>query len=82
MAHNYAMYRKFLNIIGIDSTFIRTAIKESGKYRRQKTESGIKMLQSAVVFPFTVPLESFITPANLNDLPEFDEILGSIDLVS
>ncbi|PYB68298.1 IS4 family transposase [Thermoplasma sp. Kam2015] len=79
MAHNYAMYRRFLNIIGIDSTFIRTAIKESGKYRRQKTESGIKMHHAAVVFPFTLPIESLVTPANLNDSPGFDEIIGSID---
>ena len=79
MAHNYAMYRRFLNIVGIDSTFIRTAIKESGKYRRQKTESGIKMHEAAVVFPFTVPLESFVTPANLNDSPVFDQILDGIE---
>ena len=28
MAHNYSLYSRFLNIIGIDSTFIRTAIAE------------------------------------------------------
>ncbi len=79
MAHNYSFYSKFLNIIGIDSTFIRTSIKKSGKYRRQKTENGIKIHEAAVLFPFTLPLESIATPANLNDSPEFDEVLGGID---
>ncbi|OWP57072.1 MAG: hypothetical protein B2I17_02615 [Thermoplasmatales archaeon B_DKE] len=79
MAHNYPVYRRFLSIIGIDSTFIRTMIKQSGKYRRAKTENGIKMHEAAVVFPLTVPLESILTPANLNDSPEFDELLGNID---
>ncbi|EQD67296.1 transposase IS4 family protein, partial [mine drainage metagenome] len=79
MAHNYAVYRRFLSIIGVDSTFIRTMIRESGKYRRQKTENGIKIHEAAVVFPLTVPLESTVTPANLNDSPEFDEVLEGID---
>ena len=79
MAHNYSLYSRFLNIIGIDSTFIRTAIKESGKYRREKTETGIKIHEAAVLFPFTLPLESLATPANLNDSPVFDEVLDSID---
>ena len=43
MSHNLSVYGMFLNIMGIDSTFIRTRIRESGKYRRQKTENGIKM---------------------------------------
>ena len=48
MSHNYTIYSRFLNVIGIDSTFIRTRIKESGKYGRQKTENGIKMHSSAM----------------------------------
>jgi hypothetical protein len=79
MSHNYAIYSRFLNIIGIDSTFIRTRIKESGIYRRQKTENGIKMHSASITFPFTLPIESVVTPANLNDSPEFDEILSSMD---
>ncbi|MGC8692583.1 MAG: IS4 family transposase [Thermoplasmata archaeon] len=79
MAHNYAIYRRFISIIGIDSTFIRTRIKESGKYRRQKTENGIKMHSASITFPFTLPLESSVTPANLNDSPEFEGILSGID---
>ena len=65
--------------MGIDSTFIRTRIRESGKYRRQKTENGIKMHSASITFPFTLPVESVVTPANLNDSPEFDEIFSSMD---
>ena len=79
MAHNYAMYRRFLGIIGIDSTFIRTAIRESGIYKRKKTEEGIKVHQAAMVFPMGIPLESAVTPANLNDSPEFEMLLENID---
>lgn len=79
MGHNYSLYRRFLSIIGIDSTFICTMVKGSGKYRRQKTENGIKVHEAAVVFPLTVPLESMMTPANLNDSPEFDDLLSGID---
>ena len=79
MSHNYSIYGRFLNIIGIDSTFIRTMVKGSGKYRRQKTENGIKMHQASVIFPFTIPLESLVTPANLNDSPEFETIIDGID---
>ena len=79
MAHNYSVYSRFLSIIGIDSTFIRTRIRESGKYRRQKTENGIKMHSASITFPFTLPVESVVTPANMNDSPEFDVILSSMD---
>ena len=74
MAHNYSIYGRFLNIIGIDSTFIGTMVKGSGRYRRQKTENILKMYQASVIFPFTIPLESLVTPAYLNNSPEFDQI--------
>lgn len=61
IAHNYAMYREFLNVKGIDSTFIRTAIRESGKYKRQKTESGVKIHEGGVLFSFTLRVESLVT---------------------
>lgn len=32
MAHNFHVYGRFLNILRIDLTFIKTKIKESGKY--------------------------------------------------
>ncbi len=37
------------------------------------------MHHAAVVFPFTLPIESLVTPANLNDSPGFEEIIGSVD---
>ncbi len=79
MSHNLSVYGRFLNIMGIDSTFIRTRIRESGKYRRQKTENGIKMHSASIIFPFTLPVESVVTPANMNDSPEFDVVLSSMD---
>ena len=79
MSHNFSIYGRFLNIMGIDSTFIRTNIKESGEYRRRKTENGIKMHSASIIFPFTVPIESVVTHANLNDSPEFDQILAEIE---
>ena len=67
MGHNYSLYRRFLSIISIDSTFIRTMVMDQGN-----TENGIKVHEAAVVFPLTVPLESVMTPANLNGSPEFN----------
>ena len=79
MAHNYSLYRRFLSIIGIDSTFIRTGIKGSGKYGREKDEEGIKMHNTSIVFPSTIPIEFMMTLGNLNDSPEFDDAVSNID---
>ncbi len=57
MLHTYSIYSRFLNIIGIDSPFIRTRIKESRRYRRQKIENGIK----STVHPYC-----FLSPYPLN----------------
>jgi hypothetical protein len=44
MGHNFSFYNKFLSIISIDSTIIKTKRKESGIYlRKDKRENGIKM---------------------------------------
>ena len=79
MSHNYSVLGRFLSIIGIDSRVIRTMVNGSWKYRRQKTENGIKMHQASVIFPFTILLESLVTPANLNDSPGFETIMEGID---
>jgi hypothetical protein len=65
MSHNLSVYGRFLSIMGIDSTFIRTRIRESGKYRREKTGNGIKMHSASITFPFTLPVKSVVTHANL-----------------
>lgn len=73
------MYNKFLSIISIDSTFIKTKIRESGIYSRNgKIENGLKM-HTALLFPLTVPLDAIVTPANVNDSSMFDEIIKNID---
>lgn len=80
MAHNFYVYGRFLNILGVDSTFIKTKIKESGKYvRRNANERGLKLHLSAIVYPFTLPMEALLTPANQNDSPVFEKILNGID---
>ncbi len=79
MGHNFKLYHKFLSIISIDSTFIKTKIKESGIYsRKDKRENGIKM-HTALFFPLTIPLEAIITPANISDSSMFGEIIKNID---
>jgi len=35
MGHNFRLYNKFLSIISIDSTFIKTRIRGSGIYSRK-----------------------------------------------
>lgn len=73
------MYNKFLSIISIDSTFIKTKIRESGIYsRNDKIENGIK-IHTSLLFPLTVPLDAIVTPANVNDSSMFDEIIENID---
>lgn len=77
--HNLHLYGRFLRILGIDSTFIKTAIHESGKYRRSRTEEGIKMQMPALLFPATIPVDALITPANMHDSPLFDDILEDLE---
>jgi len=79
MDDNFKFYNKFLSIISIDSTFIKTKIRESGIYsRKYKRENGIKM-HTALFFPLTIPLEAIITPANISGSSMFDEIIKNID---
>jgi len=66
MIHNSRLYNKFLIIISIDSTIIKTKIRGSGIYSRNgNRENGIKM-HTALFFTLTITLESTITPANIN----------------
>jgi len=37
------------------------------------------MHSASITFPFTLPVESVVTPANMNDSPEFDVVLSSMD---
>lgn len=78
-AHNYRLYKRLLTIIAIYFIFTSTLLKRSSKYRSLKTKSGIKMHEAPLDFALTVILKSTVTPANLNDFTEFDELSGNID---
>jgi len=66
MGDNFRLYDKFLNIILIDSKFIKTKIRGSCIYSRNgNRENGIKM-HTTFFFPLTIPSEYIITPANIN----------------
>lgn len=77
-SHNLHLYRRYTRILGIDSTFIRTSMKHAGKYRRSKTEEGIKMQTPALLYPLTLPMDALITPANNNDSPLFDQTIQDL----
>ena len=61
----------------IDSTFIKTLMNGSGSYKG--ISDGMKVHVPAVVFPFTVPLNAYISSANVNDSSLFDNIIEDMD---
>ena len=76
-AHDYRVYSKYMRILAIDSTFIKTFINGSSNYKGES--NGMKIHVPAVVFPFTVPLNAYISSANANDSSRFDNIINNID---
>ena len=66
-----------MRVLAIDSTFIKTLMNGSGSYKGES--DGMKIHVPAIVFPFTVPLNAYISSANVNDSSLFDNILGDID---
>ena len=76
-AHNYRVYGRYMRVLAIDSTFIKTLMNGSGSYKGES--DGMKIHVPAIVFPFTVPLNAYISSANVNDSSLFDNILGDID---
>lgn len=74
-SHNTHLYGRYTMILGIDSTFIRTSMMQAGKYRRSKTEDGIKVQIPALLFPLTLPIDVLVTPANNNDSPSSIRLL-------
>ena len=66
-----------MRVLAIDSTFIKTLMNGSGSYKGES--NGMKIYVPAIVFPFTVPLNAYISSANVNDSSLFDNILGDID---
>ena len=76
-AHDYRVYSRYMRVLAIDSTFIKTLMKGSGSYKG--ISDGMKIHVPAVVFPFTVPLNAYISSANVNDSSLFDNIINDID---
>ncbi len=76
-AHDYKVYSRYMRVLAIDSTFIKTFINGSGSYKGES--NGIKIHVPAIVFPFTVPLNAYISSANANDSSRFDNIINNID---
>ena len=76
-AHDYKMYSKYMRVLAIDSTFIKTLMNGSGSYKG--ISDGMKVHVPAVVFPFTVPLNAYISTANVNDSSLFDNIIEDMD---
>ena len=76
-AHDYRVYSKYMRVLAVDSTFIKTFMNGSGSYKGES--NGIKIHVPAVVFPFTVPLNAYISSANVNDSSLFDNIINNTD---
>jgi hypothetical protein len=70
--------KRDLKVLGIDSTFIIWKSKYS-KFGycglTGETEEGIKIHTSALLEPLTIPLTVMITPGNVHDSLEFDNLL-------
>ena len=66
-----------MRVLAIDSTFIKTLMNGSGSYKG--ISDGMKLHVPAIVFPFTVPLNAYISSANINDSSLFDNIINNID---
>jgi hypothetical protein len=76
-AHDYMVYSRYMHVLAIDSTFIKTLMNGSGSYKGES--DGMKIHVPAIVFPFTVPLNAYISSANVNDSPLFDNIIRALD---
>ncbi len=76
-AHDYRVYSKYMRVLAVDSTFIKTFMNGSGSYKGES--NGIKIHVPAVVFPFTVPLNAYISSANVNDSSLFNNIINNTD---
>jgi putative transposase len=70
-----------LTVLGIDSTTIllNLPFAEYGYHSLTKTiEKGIKLHIGAVLGRFTIPLTAMVTPMNVSDHAEFDNVLGDM----
>jgi hypothetical protein len=73
---------KELTVLGIDSTTIllNLPFAEYGHHSLTKTiEKGIKVHIGAVLGRFTIPLTAMVTPMNVSDHAEFDDLLPDME---
>ncbi|WP_337859875.1 IS4 family transposase [Ferroplasma sp.] len=77
-AHDYKKYSRYMRLIGIDSTLLKTSIKGSGKYHGTEI-NGIKIHTSSVLYPYIMPLNISISSANKNDSLFLNELLDKMD---
>ena len=76
-AHDYRVYSRYMRVLAVDYTFIKTFMNGFGNYKWES--NGMKIHVPAIVFPFTVPLNAYISSANVNDSSLFDNIINNID---
>ena len=76
-AHDYRVYSRYMRVLAIGSIFIKTLMKGSGSYKGES--DGMKIHVPAIVFPFTVPLNAYISSANVNNSSLFDNIIKDMD---
>ena len=70
--------KRDLRILGIDSTFLiwKSKYSEFGYCGlTREIEEGIKIHTSALLEPLTIPLTVMVTPGNVHDSLEFDNLL-------
>ena len=71
-ANDYRVYSRYMRVLAVDSTFIKTLMNCSGSYKGEP--DGMKIHVPAIVFPFTVPWNAYISSANVNDSSLFNNI--------
>jgi hypothetical protein len=76
-AHDYRVYSRYMFVLAVDSTFIKTLMNGSGSYKGESNE--MKIHASAIVFHFTVPMNAYISSANVNDSLLFGNIIKALD---
>ena len=72
-AHDYRVYIRYMRILVVDSTFIKTLMNGSGSYKGES--NGIKGRAPTIIFTFTVRFNAYISSANVNDSSLFDNII-------
>lgn len=76
--HVFSEIYKEFSLMGIDATSIKLDLPFAtyGHYSLTNTiEKGIKVHRGALLCRFTIPLTAMVTPMDVNDSDEFDDVL-------